>query len=84
VAFEQWAPHLTGSVRVPSAGEEVFVVEGSFVDELGEHRAWSWSRNPMKEGEEEGQGLRYRKAGPEGCLLYVKSGHLLSPEVGVS
>ena len=33
-----------GQVEVDGAGEEVFVVEGSFVDELGEHRRWSWCR----------------------------------------
>ena len=33
-----------GDVEVPETGEEVFVIDGSFADALGEHRAWSWSR----------------------------------------
>ena len=35
----------TGDVDIPETGEEVFVIEGSFTDELGEHRTWSWSRD---------------------------------------
>ena len=31
-----------GTVEVPKDGEEVFVIEGSFSDEMGEHRTWSW------------------------------------------
>ena len=37
-----------GYVDIPETGEEVFVIEGSFADELGEHRAWSWSRDVVQ------------------------------------
>lgn len=77
VVFERWEPGASGSMRVPANGEEIFVMEGSFSDDLGEHRTWSWSRYA-----EEGAS-RTRTAGPSGCLLYVKSGHLKSPEVGI-
>lgn len=77
VHFERWPPKSSGAIEVPKHGEEVFVVEGSMSDDLGEHRLWSWARNSVA-----GQVLQ-REAGPEGCLLYIKSGHLASPEVGV-
>lgn len=77
VHFERWEPSACGAVELPPLGREVFVVEGGFVDELGEHRAWSWARNAA------GGVAGVRVAGPRGCLLYVKSGHLQSPEVGV-
>mmetsp|Transcript_135455 Transcript_135455/g.377275 ORF Transcript_135455/g.377275 Transcript_135455/m.377275 type:complete len:305 (-) Transcript_135455:80-994(-) len=77
VHFEHWEPGAAGILEVPPKGMESFVVEGSFTDELGEHRAWSWTREAVA-------GVRRRLvAGPKGCLLYVKSKHLESPEVGV-
>lgn len=77
VHFERWEPGASGIVEVQPKGAETFVVEGSFADELGEHRTWSWTREAVA-------GLhRHRTAGPTGCLMYVKSGHLESPEVGV-
>ncbi|CAE7878777.1 ABCF3 [Symbiodinium microadriaticum] len=78
VHFERWQPNQSGDVDIPETGEEVFVIEGSFTDELGEHRTWSWSRNAGDK-----QRLK-RTSGPEGCLLYVKSRHLRSPEVDIA
>merc|ERR1712125_116137 len=43
VRFERWSPGAYGSIHVPATGEEVFVMEGDFVDELGAHRKWSWA-----------------------------------------
>lgn len=78
VHFERWQPNQSGYVDIPETGEEVFVIEGSFADELGEHRAWSWSRNA-------GDRPRLKRtSGPQGCLLYVKSRHLRSPEVDIA
>mmetsp|Transcript_92176 Transcript_92176/g.284875 ORF Transcript_92176/g.284875 Transcript_92176/m.284875 type:complete len:327 (+) Transcript_92176:2-982(+) len=76
VHFELWEAGATGVVEVQPRGSELFVMEGSFTDELGEHRTWSWTREASA-GEQ-----RHRTAGPAGCLMYVKSGHLESPEVG--
>ena len=36
---------LRGTVEIHEKGEEVFVIEGSFSDELGVHRSWSWCRS---------------------------------------
>mmetsp|Transcript_18007 Transcript_18007/g.33802 ORF Transcript_18007/g.33802 Transcript_18007/m.33802 type:complete len:298 (+) Transcript_18007:44-937(+) len=77
VHFERWEPHTADVVDIPETGEEVFVIEGSFSDNLGEHRPWSWSRNA-------GETPRLKRtAGAQGCLLYVKSRHLKSPEVDI-
>ena len=37
-----------GTVEIDEKGEEVFVIEGSFSDELGVHRSWSWCRSWLK------------------------------------
>lgn len=76
VRFERWAPGAEGFTDVPEGGLETFVLEGSFEDELGQHRAWSWARSASC-------GQRRLAVGPDGCLLYVKSGHLMSPEVDI-
>lgn len=49
-------------------GEEIFVLEGSFEDEEGRYPKGAWLRNPP--------GSRHAPGSPEGCRLYVKSGHL--------
>ncbi|CAE6911200.1 ABCF1 [Symbiodinium sp. CCMP2592] len=109
VHFERWQPNQSGYVDIPETGEEVFVIEGSFADELGEHRAWSWSRNagdrprlkrtsgPQDRIQRSGMSRYDQNVDPvkspyvldmfhsgaaicQGCLLYVKSRHLRSPE----
>ncbi len=49
-------------------GEEVFVVEGVLEDGHGRHGAGSWLRH--------WPGSAHRWHSPDGCLLYVKQGHL--------
>ncbi|MDH3658652.1 MAG: cupin domain-containing protein [Alphaproteobacteria bacterium] len=49
-------------------GEEIFVLEGSFEDEHGRYETGAWIRNPP--------GSRHEARSEEGCLLYVKTGHL--------
>ena len=50
-------------------GEEILVLEGLFQDEYGEYPAGSWLRNP--------RWSRHAPfTGPEGALIYVKTGHL--------
>ena len=39
-----------GTVEIHENGEEVFVIEGSFCDEIGEHRRWSWCRSWLQNG----------------------------------
>lgn len=64
---------LDGGARVPDhdhpAGEEVFVLDGSFEDEHGEHPTGSWVRYPA--------GSRHSVHSQGGCMLYVKDGNLL-------
>jgi anti-sigma factor ChrR (cupin superfamily) len=50
------------------AGEEILVVEGSFEDELGHYPTRSWLRTPA--------GSEHQISSQEGCVLYVKTGHL--------
>lgn len=49
-------------------GEEIFVIEGGLEDADGRYAAGDWLRLPP--------GSRHRPRSREGCLLYVKSGHL--------
>ena len=54
--------------RILPAGEEIFVVEGSFSDEGGHYPTRSWLRTPA--------GGEHQLTSAEGCLLYIKTGHL--------
>ena len=49
-------------------GEEILVLEGSLEDEHGAYPKGSWVRNPP--------GSEHTVRSPNGCLIYVKSGHL--------
>lgn len=49
-------------------GEEIFVIEGRFEDEYGSHGPWSWAKYPAGSG--------HTPTTAEGCVLYVKKGHL--------
>ena len=52
-----------------AGGEEILVLEGSLHDDDGDYPALTWLRLP--------DGSRHApRAGGEGCLLYVKEGHL--------
>ena len=78
VSFEQWAPGFSGVVDVPQHGKEIFVIDGSFTTQYGEHDERSWLR--VASGE---QAPTVSAVGPEGCFVYVKEGHLASDEVSV-
>jgi anti-sigma factor ChrR (cupin superfamily) len=55
--------------RLPlPAGEELFVIEGSCSDELGDYPCRSWLRTPA--------GGEHQVYSQDGCLLYIKTGHL--------
>ena len=49
-------------------GEETFVLDGVLEDEVGRYPKGAWLRNPP--------GSAHQPFSPEGCLLYVKTGHL--------
>ncbi len=68
VELQRWA---AGAAMGPSAyegGQEVFVLEGVWEDEHGRYPAGTWLRNPP--------GATQSATSSEGCLLYVKTGHL--------
>ncbi len=92
--MEKWAAGSVVEMTIPENGEEMFVVQGNttssyFItkpqttlsgdvqDQLGHHNQHTWTRNPVA-----GKVLT-RTAGPNGCVLWFKSGHLASPEIGV-
>lgn len=49
-------------------GEEIFVLDGAFSDELGTYPKGTWIRNPS--------GSVHTPFTRSGCVLYVKTGHL--------
>jgi anti-sigma factor ChrR (cupin superfamily) len=59
-----------GAVALPE-GEEVFVLRGELVDELGTHATHTWLRFPP--------GVTHTPRSPGGCLLYVCSPLRSSP-----
>ena len=51
-------------------GQEILVLEGELNDHLGVHKKGTWLRNPPGSCQQHGS--------DHGCLLYVKTGHLIS------
>lgn len=77
VALVRFAP----GARLPHdphpGGEEVFVVEGVLSDESGDYPAGTWLREPP--------GSSHAPFSREGCVIYVKEGHLRAqPEYGAA
>jgi hypothetical protein len=68
VLLERWAPGISIAVPVPG-GIELLVLDGGFTEGGEEFTRYSWLRLPA------GSTLR-AAAGPQGCCLWVKSGHL--------
>ncbi len=68
VSLVRWAPHTTFPAHMHPAGEEIFVLDGAVEDDEGRYAAGSWLRNPP--------GSEHAPFSLEGCLLYVKIGHL--------
>jgi len=62
--LERWRPGASPGLRSLSGGAEIFVLEGSFLDDLGEYREGSWLRLPMNSN--------HHPISREGCVLYVK------------
>jgi len=63
---------LRPGVQLPShahaCGEEILILEGVLEDEHGRYPRGTWLRNPP--------GSRHAPGSSEGCLIYVKEGHL--------
>lgn len=68
VALVRWAPGTRFNAHQHWGGEEIFVLEGEFADEHGRYPAGSWLRSPHLS--------QHRPFSDEGCLIYVKTGHL--------
>ena len=68
VSLVRWAPNIRFLLHAHPGGEEIFVLEGAVEDDEGRYMAGSWLRNPP--------GSQHAPFSLEGCLLYVKIGHL--------
>ncbi|PHV12356.1 cupin domain-containing protein [Chitinimonas sp. BJB300] len=69
VALVRWAPGTHFNRHRHWGGEEILVLEGTFQDEHGIYPAGTWMRSPHLSG--------HTPFSVEGCLIYVKTGHLL-------
>jgi anti-sigma factor ChrR (cupin superfamily) len=69
-ALVRWAPETYFQPHTHFGGEEIFVVEGVFSDEHGDHPAGTWLRSPHMS--------RHQPFSRPGCLILVKVGHLLA------
>lgn len=68
-ALVRWAPQTQFNPHSHPGGEEILVLQGVFRDEQGTYPAGSWLRNP--------RWSRHTPfTGPEGALIYVKTGHV--------
>ena len=68
VSLIRWAPGASFTQHTHSAGEEMLVLSGSFVDELGSYPKGSWIRNPP--------GSTHRPMTQPGSTILGKLGHL--------
>ena len=68
VALVRWEPGTRFPLHEHGGGEEILVLEGVFEDEHGRYPRGSWLRNPDRS--------RHCPFSEEGCLIYVKTGHL--------
>lgn len=67
-ALVRWAPGTQFKAHRHLGGEEILVLDGVFQDEFGDYPAGTWLRNP--------HGSLHTPFSTEGCLIYVKVGHL--------
>jgi len=68
VRLERWAPGAEIALAIPDGGE-ILALDGAFAEDGEAFAAQSWLRLPC------GSALR-ATAGPEGCTVWVKTGHL--------
>lgn len=75
VALVKWAPGTQFSPHSHWGGEEIFVLEGVFEDEWGSYPQGTWLRSP--------HASRHTPFSRQGCMIYVKTGHLssIAPEL---
>jgi anti-sigma factor ChrR (cupin superfamily) len=68
VALVRWAPRTRFNRHRHWGGEEILVLEGTFQDEHGDYPTGSWLRSPHLS--------EHAPFSNDGCLIYVKTGHL--------
>ena len=68
VALVRWAPGTVFQKHHHPGGEEILVLEGALEDEDGRYPTGAWLRNPP--------GSCHMPFSLDGCLIYVKTGHL--------
>lgn len=73
VTLVRWAPGTHFNAHRHWGGEEIFVLEGTFQDENGDYPAGTWLRSPHQSV--------HTPWSDEGCLIYVKTGHLTPDHV---
>lgn len=67
-ALVRWAPGTKFNPHRHWGGEEIFVLEGTFQDEYGDYPKGTWLRSPHLSA--------HHPFSDEGCLIYVKTGHM--------
>ncbi len=72
VALVRWAPSTRFMPHHHWGGEEILVLDGVFEDEHGTYPKGSWLRSPHLSAHNP-------FTGPDGALIYVKTGHLGAP-----
>jgi len=72
-AMVRWAPGTYFNPHRHYGGEEIFVVDGVFSDEHGNYPRGSWIRSPHLS--------EHKPFSVEGCLILVKTGHLLDGSI---
>jgi len=68
VALVKWEANTIFQPHQHIGGEEIFVLEGTFEDEFGSYPQGTWLRNPPNSF--------HTPFSKEGCVIYVKTGHL--------
>jgi anti-sigma factor ChrR (cupin superfamily) len=68
VALVRWAPGTVFEKHQHPGGEEILVLEGALEDDEDRYPTGAWLRNPP--------GSRHMPFSLDGCLIYVKTGHL--------
>ncbi|MGP1371496.1 MAG: cupin domain-containing protein [Almyronema sp.] len=68
IALVKWATGTHFQSHRHWGGEEIFVIAGIFTDEYGVYPKGTWLRNPP--------GSVHAPFSEEGCVIYVKTGHL--------
>lgn len=76
VALVRWHPGTRVARHGHVGGEEILVLEGVFSDEHGDYPAGSWIRYPA--------GSEHAPFTREGCLIWLKNGHLAGPLAPIS